>query len=1232
MMRFALAGLCALWAGLTASAADIDPGRAGALLSHPAAARGDADAKVRAWIEQAKTHPDSPLAEVALRLAATTPPEALRTPSAGTKELRSFLAGNRGDPVATDVARAALAARLAMRGEQEQADGLLHARALARHWFVIGPFGRYAHANFYTRFGPDDDPDLTARHAGTTGEVAWRPIGPDACLPALDPWDHVHPRAGVVFLLAQFRLQEDREVVFHVRTGCAYALRVDGRAHAQNDRLAQSLPLERFWGPCRLSAGWHRLLIKAYPAGADRMFSLRLLDADSRPLEHATWEPDRTLHPVGAGAPTTGASSLSARPTPALAALRQAYQRAPSEAGLHAALGALCAEQDRPEEALRHSRRAAALAPDTAAFHVLHARAIQSARHLAEGQRENQSHEAYARAAALEPGYVPALLGLASYEQDRKRFHEALACCRRALKANDRSLPALAFRARLAIRQNWITEARTWTEALRRAHPEALETWALDAMLAAQLDDHARLEAAYRRVAEARLDRPAFRLRRARALARIGQLPQARSLLDALPPRVDLFADAAELYAQMGALEQAEACLRQAIDILPDRAQTWRDLGDVLFLASDPDAARETYRASLAREPGQHDLRRLVATLEGASADFWQPYAQDARLALAAARSAGGNGGTVRLIDQAVIQVYADGSYACLTHELQKILHRSGIKDAGTVELYGHLIEARTMLPDGRVLEPVRLPGRNSLTMPNLAPGAAVDYKYLAESQGHYDQIFRFPKWYFRSPNTEEAFRFSELIVRTPTTYPLVFAERNFEGYDIRFSQTTDGDQTVYKWTGRDMPRAVHEPGCPHIDEMLPFVEVGGRRSWQDINHLLMNAYLSRLRLTPSLRDEVARLTETSDTSRDKVARLHAFVCTEIEARTGPHQASQILHQRTGDRNILLMALLRAAGLEPLYAAVRPSPRLLYEPAWEMPQSRHFPLRLVTVCPDGKDDRLWLDTRYRTLGCGELVEDVAGATAFLVGQHAGTFRTIPPRPPEAFATVEERRIHVPPGTGPLRIHGTRLVRGRAAHEKKTACMHATQRELRNRLEDHLTRSLPGVVTVQLDLPDLQASGTPFRQTYEAEVPLMLRKRQHGGCAVPLCLTPLQLLPAGEDDPDNRETPYHLKEVQAGTDRVLFVLPPESRIRRLPRPLLVQRTFGSYHLQARSTPDGVLVERHYAFEPQRISLTDWPSFLETVRRIEAAEEQLLEWAAPPADAPGNTAAHAGQEPE
>lgn len=1181
----------------------------------------DTDSLLQKYL-QAAANSEATQARVALLLAQRLQGAILADPQTGVEELQMLETNNKIDPLARDMALCLLADKRNARGEFEAGKKLLSKRGAVPQWLIAGPFGRYDRASFYETFPPEKTRDLTTKMRGIGREVEWR-IAPES-LYHFDPWEWLFPRRGIVYLLTAFRLKQDTTVTLDLQTQCAYSLWLDAQPAGTADRLEAELP-ERQLLSCGektpLKAGWHTLLVKLYGFTENRVFDCRLLDNALTPIQEVEYARDMASAQNAIDAVLNSASSNNKAIlprwldpiSPTITTTAKSIHGTTNV--LRAAGLQLNAQTDR---ALQYWQELEAILANNAAYWSRRGECESRCVTLPEPRRESLSYLSHKKAIALAPDCVPSLLALAEHEQRNRRFADAAAYYEKALKANPASVRALAGRVKMAIDNGWNEEARRWLDDLRTRHPQALAGLLLDAERTDLSGGLPRSAAALEKVfLNDRANLP-LALEAARFFASAGDAEHAQKILFLLPPELTASPTVLEAKGQMllhgNQPAQAAATFQQASIMRGGDALALRALGEAQLMAGDINAARAALQESLLLFPGQQSLRQLLADLNKSDYAFWKAYSRDAFTTLKKFNQEKRNlpGKTARLIDQTILTVYPDGSYDNYTHELQLVLNPGGVKNAAQIQFYGNLLSARTILPEKElVLEPVILPGQNQLTMPALAVGAAVDYSYLQEGEASGDLALNFPKWYFRSPDSEESFLFSQYIVRVAPNTPFTFAARNLT-HNMHFEKKTEEDGTqVFIWTGQDMPLAIHEEGSPSIDESLPFVAVGSARDWDGVNRLFLNYYVGRITPNTAIQNLSKKLSTNNSGKelgeREQAEAIFDFVCRSIEKAGSFSPASYILDQRAGDRVLLLLSMLRAAGLKADFAAARPTVAILAQPLWDLPASGVFTNFIVRAkLSDGSD--LWLDPTFRFQQAGRLTEQLAGGSAFITGRENGEFTNLPPAQADEYTVKETRRCSL--REREMLLSGTRTIPGIGGLILKERLEDAGKSAQQNLAEELLAGKLAGLELDSFSLPGVNESQTPFQLKYTATVPGALRERIDGQQGLPLGLNPLPLLP--REDSVQRQTPYHLDRYVSEESTFEFLLPEGAGQADLPAEILLRSEFGFYQLSFEQTRNIVRLTRRCHFPPQRIALKRWSAYYAMTQKINDAENALLWW--------------------
>jgi tetratricopeptide (TPR) repeat protein len=1225
--------------------------------------RGDDDSAVRFYLSRAQEFASTPVANLAVRLALAINLDRLASVEVGEREARNLLAPDSGasGPV-QDLARAFLIRTLLASRDpsrREEAVSLAETRGFALSWLVAGPFtspavfrsdlgGKIiAEAGSGTVGSVLDNPPDAATFARWRAHPPWWVVPESQALPELHPWDWTAGGAsGAVVLRTGIQLENpESQVEFHLATGVSWQLYVDGLLVAAVDRNQEATSREHRV-EIALPAGGHSLHLLLPPPPADLAPSdlgLTLRVVSASPF---TW--DRFAQPV---APPSGNFRRDARPPRYLTDLAQQKDSDPMLLALYALA---CREQGMLDEAAWSMSDAADRLPDNLAI-----RAGAGDLFAADSLLSPSLHRDYAthwHRSAIErhPDSVPSLLFLATLAMEAGRIDDAASYLARARVVNPASIRVLLADGDWSQRFANPPQILSFWRELAALYPTAPAVQRQYSSLPPERyrNGEERLEAC-RQAVEAGDPTPRSLQRLAEAEADTASSPREaassiREALAAFPGDVNLKVWAGSLYARLGMYREATGVLREAISLSPWRADLWRQLGDTAKEEGDDNQAISCWRASLAADPGQPDLDDMVRSLAGTAMPLDYNGGYNAADLLAEIHAGQYPGDVVRLLDRSVEVMEADGSFRRLTHEVDYIQTQAGGESLSDVFFRGELLTARTIFPDGQSLESEKLPGRTGLRVPALLPGTAREIQYLESFPARANQADTERKpWFFQDPNGQVTFLLSEYEIRVPRGYPLAHVQHDY-GVKVNFEKLEDGEREVYRWSARmGVPR--QEPDAVHNSERLASVEAAQPVTWDDIVYRELSLLSGKLTPSRKMRTILASLSSRGvwdSQSQEEAARIiYRFVCDNIlppPPEGGGVNAGQIMADRLGDRNLLLLALLRQAGFDAHPAAARPNRNLLHPPTWELPRRDIFVIPLVRLTLLN-GSTYWLDTRFDTLPFGRLADDLSEASLLTFLPTGPLFETLPILPLDESERLEERRVLLPGAGGKVKVVGSsyrRGVEGLRRRELMASPEAATQLGLMQELvfsvfPDAVITSLNGISraangvfaanhSALAPTPTLTGRGERLAppgtdgffssDRYEAESAVGVERRGDI-CAVPISLTPPDIVSPETRGMRVRTTSCHIRRNHVTEERNTFVLPAGGEFLSLPEPREILSNFGFYQLRvSRPQANQVDIVRRYQVSAQRIRPWEWKDFLVFLQAIDRAESQWITYQA------------------
>ncbi len=1148
-----------------------------------------------------------------LTLAANDPTAAYLPLLIAEKINRQFLAdnsiGNRRlldlagvtdlPPLCRYLVKELLARNYAAAGKEYQASNLRAENGIIPSWRIAGAFGEHDTASFYQVFPPERGIDFSIFMPGLGKDVTWRLLGENICLNNFIPYKWMTPQHGVLYLYTQFKLDVPQRIILEKEGSGVFSFWVDGIAAGGTDYTETDPSINcLFRSPTPLAAGWHRLLIKLSTRNYDTPEIFRLLDADFKPIENIRYDL-KELH----GKNSFGKEEWQRVEQPLI------DDYTPAEKAL------FYQYLQQYDQALQLWDEAIAADPDDPVLHLHYATCAAQASAILPGPlRSSIIRREALKTLELEPQAISALIILGDHERQNNRINQANAYYQRALELNPTALIAHTLRLRMAINNAWNPEIHDWLPQLERLYPQSYIASLLTGIYfnsSGQIKQAAgSLEKAFTQD-QANLTIATDTLK---SYFLAGDTEQALKIIEMLPSyyrqRRDILLLKAEILARFGDYQGAITTLAKSLQAVGKDPEILKAEGDILYSSKAYSAALTKYQESLELDGGNYTLRRLIAELEGKDYRFWKNYTLDARAKIDefSKKHTSYIGSTARLIDQTVLQIYPGGGHSNYTHELQAVLTERGVNQAAIVDTYGELLQARTILPEhGISLEPNILnKTAPNITMPAVAPGAVIEHAYLDEHATPADRCLRFPKWYFRSPSNQESFLFSQYIIRVPKGVDFAYASRNLgDKVKLDIIENDDGS-TDYIFTGTDMPEAIHEEGSPAISSTLPYVAVASKQDWEDIHYRLLNTYLGQTNPTQAIQKQAEALTANCPTLKDKITALYSYVNAEITPNHSIAPASHIFLQKTGNKNHLLLAMLRSCGIKAELVAVRPPANIIYDPIWKLPATNSFIDYLIRAESDN-NEYLWLDTRARYGGAGEIGEDLAGGTGLTLGLNNCEFITLPPALEYSYTINRERNYQLAT-TAPTIIDGEINYYGTRAWEYKENLINLNSDLRLGVFETILANSLLGISITDFELPNLEEAGTGLTFNYQASIDDFLKENINGEFAIPLALPTIELLPT--KDANERRTPYHQNKFLAANDRYIYNLPAGARVSKLPENVVIRSKFGYYSLNFSQDNKRIILERKYNFLPQIIALDDWQDYFKLAQNLKQIENDYI----------------------
>ena len=287
------------------------------------------------------------------------------------------------------------------------------------------------------------------------------------------------------------------------------------------------------------------------------------------------------------------------------------------------------------------------------------------------------------------------------------------------------------------------------------------------------------------------------------------------------------------------------------------------------------------------------------------------------------------------------------------------------------------------------------------ITVPPLSVGDTLEYEISTRlitpfAPGEF--------WFAHSFVAGAVVRDERLEISVPATRHVILKSSPSAPY----TTASANGRTIYRWkrTNLSIPGSgAEKDGDNDAKSKSPDVQLTSFRTWSEVAAWYAKLEQDRVEPTPAIRAKTDELTRGKTDTIAKTEALYDFVATKIravdlklgEAGWQPHSASEVFTNQCGDsadKNILLMSMLRAAGITGSDAALLPYSRPADSAVPSPAQLEHA----VTVLPQ-PGGAVWMDTSTEVAPFRMLAAPLRGKSALLVNGGSGKLAPTPADPP-----------------------------------------------------------------------------------------------------------------------------------------------------------------------------------------------------------------------------------------
>jgi tetratricopeptide (TPR) repeat protein len=1165
----------------------------------------------RMLLENRTAHPERVLA-TALELCEAAPSHPLSTVAARyvfeiagvssalddqiLKALSRLGSASQGE--AAHLIRSAAATIYGQRGEFQPQAAVLAEMGVPEELTLVGPFSPHHLLGFDDAIGPEQTGSLPAGMHGPFGELKPRFIR------AADGRMSLANEApvGDIYVLA-VDLEAPVGAVHVLRSVASVPHKVylDGTLLYQRRNFARFEPTVAAAG-VELSKGRHRLLVKLAKEDRASAMSLSLMRADGKPanLKFARAQGDP---PTWAGANSSPVRLVY----PGAASLAAALQGESGEV-----LSDFIAARDGMVRDRDGAKRLVARLSQ-----ISHAPAVSGlSAEVALGDRTVSSRVARGRATreleattARDLSDASALLSRASLALEDGRLAEASETIKQARDAH-RSIgyPIPMMQARIELSLGLDAQAdQSALEALS-IQPGLCEALSLRYELARRRGDVELGE----KLLGAHQACPGWHNHAAEHAKARGEVARAAGLYEELvardPANLAHSLALSHIYLSERQFDEAASRLESLRELWPRNTTILKYLADVYDFWGKSDQALKTRELALELDGGDLTLRRTVERRRTGK-EVLADQAIDGKRAIAEYEAQHGTEDAMAayVLDAAAVRAYPDGSTVDRIHIVEKALDQSGISELAEVNMPSgaQMLSIRTIKPDGTVLEPEAIEGKDSLSLPGVQVGDYVEYEYLQAhpSQGPARPGFTLASFYFQ-------------VARQPnnwSTYTVLAPKGTGLGVDAHNMTAPGpqprGDEEVFFHEEKHVPPFIPEPdGPPSPNEFLPFVSVGaGARGNEVLIAQYADHYLERGQLNFEI-EQFAKEAAQGKTGMEAARALYSAVMQRLsggDAGLGQSASSSVAQDR-GSRLWALKAGLEAIGIPARVVAVRtfgldPTPYRFPVESW----NPYF--CVYAKLADGNE--LWLDPAVRFAPFGELPEQALGREAYLLPELGRPVQTV--KTPAARNTGgKEIRLKLKLGPdGKMTGIGDETYSGFEAAQLAEALEALTPQQRDQALQGALSRYFGGADLSELKIDAKQQVGAPLSVRYVFTVPRFARVEDNGKLVLGALTFPSYLgrrfVQVG-----SRRTPLYVGSAEQNHTVTTLELPPGYLVSQPIPEIKTAGKFGQFVRRERQEKNQLRVEENFRLEMARIPVAQYDEFARFAGEVDLVQARDL----------------------
>jgi len=427
-----------------------------------------------------------------------------------------------------------------------------------------------------------------------------------------------------------------------------------------------------------------------------------------------------------------------------------------------------------------------------------------------------------------------------------------------------------------------------------------------------------------------------------------------------------LYNELAQFYLYNKQSEQALNIINKSLKTDPYNTETLKIASDISLSLSRTNEAVKYLKQILEVNPHNKNIKRRILYLKGEKESIVEKYKPNTSKIIKKLfskelewyKNKYSDSGGITFYHSKIVKISKDGTKETLVTSIYYVLNNTGI-DIFKSERINYdplkeeveIISARTITRDGTQTETSDIKERSLI---DIEKNLYYNYytKIVTFSDVKIDSaiIFQYRIWSKSDSQLEKSYFGSvelfadfypvmqkEIILIAPSSIKLYYKYINFTRKPTLKKHRKSG-YIIYKWKQKNLLKLEYEPDMISPFSIAPQIQISTFSKWSEVARWISNLSKPQIRLNYKMRALVDEVKNNSNTKQELISKLFDYVRDNIRyvgleygvSGIKPRNAISIFSSKFGDckdKSILLISLLRYAGIDAYLGLVRTSDR-----------------------------------------------------------------------------------------------------------------------------------------------------------------------------------------------------------------------------------------------------------------------------------------------------------------